>query len=63
MSYLKNNCSSTGFDLVGVSSSLAIFISNSFGTDDLAIIAAFLSCLGDNIALIGASKSACEPKK
>jgi len=50
----SNNCS--GSNLIGLASSLAIIIGNQFDTDDLNILAAFFSSLGDNIALIAATK-------
>ena len=49
----SNNCS--GFNLVALASSLAILISQEFETDELNILAAFFSALGDNIAIIAAS--------
>ncbi len=58
----KNNCSCAGFDLVGLSSSLAFLISNNFDSEDLGILAAFITSLGDNLALIAASKASCESK-
>lgn len=62
MSCLNNNCSYAGLDLVGLSSSLAIFISQTFNLDDLVILSAFFTTLGDNLALISTSKSICESK-
>lgn len=62
MSCLKNNCSSSGFDLVGVSSSLAIFISKNVALEDLSILAALFTTIGDNLALIATSRAACESK-
>lgn len=50
----SNNCS--GHNLIGLSSSLAILISNQFDTDELNILAAFFSSLGDNLAIIAATK-------
>ena len=46
----------SGFNLVLLASSLAILISEEFDTDELNILAAFFSALGDNIALIAASR-------
>ena len=60
MSSLNNNCSCAGFDLIGLSSSIAIFISQNFDTDDLGILGAFFTTLGDNLSLVSASRSACE---
>ena len=62
MSCLNNNCSSAGFDLIGLSSSLAAFISQNVSLEDLVILAAFFTTLGDNLALIATAKSACEAK-
>ena len=39
-------------ELVALSSSLAIAISNEFSKDDLAILAAFFTALGDNLAIL-----------
>lgn len=62
MSCSNNNCSCAGFDLVGLSSSLAIFISQNFDSDDLGILGAFFTTLGDNLSLIYTSRSMCESK-
>lgn len=58
----NNNCSCSGFDLVGLSSSLAIFISQNSSTDDLSILVALFTTLGDNLSLIATSRSVCESK-
>ena len=50
----SNNCS--GYNLVGLASSLAILISNDFDADDLVILATFITTLGDNLALLAATK-------
>ena len=50
----NNNCS--GCNLIGLASSLAIIISKDFNSDDLAILAAFITALGDNLALLAATK-------
>ena len=50
----SNNCS--GINLIGLSSSLAILIGEHFDADDLAILAAFVTSLGDNLALLAATK-------
>ena len=62
MSYLNNNCSSAGFDLVGISSSLSIFISKNVELENLGILAALFTTIGDNLALIATSRAACETK-
>ena len=50
----SNNCSGCG--LVGLASSLAIIISNDFDTDELNILAAFFTALGDNLALLASTR-------
>lgn len=50
----SDNCS--GINLVGLSSSLAILISEQFDADQLATLAAFVTTLGDNLALLAATK-------
>ena len=45
-----NNCD--GYNLVGLASSLAILISQEFDNEDLGILAAFFTSLGDNLALL-----------
>lgn len=59
-----NNCTnnSFGYELIGLSSSLSIAISNQFNADDLGILAAFFSSLGDNLALLSATKAINESK-
>lgn len=47
-----NNMS--GNNLIGLASSLAIIISEQVDSDDLNILAAFFTALGDNLALISA---------
>lgn len=49
-----DNCS--GPNLIGLSSSLAILIGEQFDADELAILAAFITSLGDNLALLAATK-------
>lgn len=39
-------------ELVALASSLAIAISNEFSNDDLIILAAFFTTLGDNLAIL-----------
>lgn len=50
----SNNCS--GYNLIGLSSSLSILIGEQFDADELNILAAFFSTLGDNLALIASTK-------
>ena len=47
---------SNGYNFIALASSLAIIISKEFTTDDLNVLAAFFSALGDNIAIIAASR-------
>ena len=51
---MDNNCS--GYNLVGLSDSLAILISEQFETEDLVILAAFVTSLGDNLALLASTR-------
>lgn len=39
-------------ELIALSSTLAIAMSNEFSKEDLAILAAFFSSLGDNLAIL-----------
>ena len=50
----SNNCS--GYNLVSLAASLAILISKEFDTDELNILAAFFSAVGDNLGIIAASR-------
>lgn len=50
-----NNC--FGYELIGLSSSLSIAISKEFNSEDLGILGAFFSTLGDNLALLSATKA------
>ena len=50
----SNNCS--GYNFVALAASLALLISQEFETEELNILAAFFSAVGDNIAIIAASK-------
>mgnify|MGYP004518229179 CR=1 FL=1 len=49
-----NNCS--GYNLVGLAASLAVIISEQFDADDLDVLAAFVTALGDNLALLASTK-------
>ena len=51
---MDNNCS--GYDFIGLAASLAILISKEFETEELNVLAAFFSAVGDNLAIIAASK-------
>ena len=50
----SDNCS--GYNLIGLASSLAILIGEQFDEDDLNVLAAFFTALGDNIAIITITK-------
>ena len=50
----SNNCS--GNNLIALSSSLAILIANDLNTEDLTVLAAFFTALGDNLALIATTR-------
>ena len=53
----KSNCKNcSGYNLVGLAASLAVVISEQFDADDLAILAAFVTALGDNLALLASTK-------
>ena len=43
-------------NLIGLSSSLAILISENLSLDEIGILAAFFTALGDNLSLIATSK-------
>ena len=55
LSISNNNCTCAGFDLIGLSSSLAIFISQNVDLENLGILAALFTTIGDNLALIATS--------
>lgn len=52
---MLNNLSSC--DLIGLASSLAIVMTNYMSADDASILAAFLTALADNVAIIAIKKS------
>ena len=60
MSFSNTNCSCSGLDLVGLSSSIAALISQNVDTNDLGILAALFTTIGDNLALIATSRAICE---
>ena len=55
-----NNLSSS--NLIGLSSSLAILISEELTVDEISVLAAFFTTLGDNLAII-ATKHSIENSK
>ena len=44
-------------NLIGLSSSLAITISNNLTVDEISILSAFFNSLSDNLAIIATKKS------
>lgn len=44
-------------NLIGLSSSLAILISENLSSDELSLLAAFFTSFADNIAIIAAKKA------
>lgn len=44
-------------ELIGLASSLAIFLGENLSSDEVNILAAFVTSLGDNLAIIAATKS------
>ena len=44
-------------ELIGLASSLAIFLGENLSADEVTILAAFITSLGDNLAIIAATKS------
>lgn len=56
-----NNLSSC--NLIGASSSLSLLISENLSSDETAILGAFFTTLGDNLALIAIAKEKEEQKK
>lgn len=47
----------SGCELIGLASSLAITIGENLSTDDVASLAAFVTALGDNLAIIATQKA------
>ena len=50
----SNNCS--GNNLIALASSLAILIADGLDTNNLSILAAFFTALGDSLALIDTTR-------
>lgn len=46
-----------GSNLIGLSSSLAILLSEELSTDEISLLGAFFTTLGDNLSLIAARQS------
>lgn len=53
----------SGCNLVGLASSLSILLSENLSADDLAILAAFVVTLGDNLAVLATTRALEEEKK
>lgn len=51
-----------GSDLVLLSASIAIGISNDLSADDTAVLSGVFMAIGDNLAIIAAKKQACGNK-
>lgn len=62
---MSNNCTNNcfGYELIGLSSSLSIAISKEFNSEDLGILGAFFTTLGDNLALLSVTKAISESNK
>ncbi len=62
---MNNNCTNNcfGYELIGLSSSLSITISKEFNSEDLGILGAFFTTLGDNLALLSVTKAINESNK
>lgn len=50
-------------NLIGLSSSLAISIGQNLSADEVATLAAFITSLGDNLAIIATQKALEESQK
>ena len=50
-----NTISNSGKNLIGLSSSVAILISENLSTEDIALLGAFFTTVGDNLSLIAAA--------
>ena len=53
----------SGYNLIGLSSSLAILISENLSALDTGILAGFFTGIGDNLAILATSKALEEEKK
>ena len=53
----------SGCDLIGLSSSLAIAIGENLSVEEVTTLAAFVTALGDNLAIIATQKSLEESDK
>lgn len=53
----------SNYNIIALSSSLAISIGKSLDVDELSILSAFITALGDNLAIIATQKSIENSKK
>ena len=51
-----------GYNLIGLSSSLSILISENMSAIDIGILASFIVSLGDNLAVLATTKALEEEK-
>lgn len=51
----------SGCNLIGLASSTAIVISKDLSSDEISLLGAFFTSLGDNLALIAASQATSCP--
>lgn len=51
----NSGCCNLGANLIGLSSSIALFLSENLSSDELAVLGAFFTTLGDNLSLMVAS--------
>ena len=55
-------CNNIGYDLVLISSLLAILISKELTVDDQNLLAALLQSIGDNLSILATVQGICEEK-
>ena len=55
-------CNNIGYDLVLISSLLAILISKELSVDDQNLLAALLQSIGDNLSILATVQGICEEK-
>lgn len=51
------NDSISGANLIGLSSSLSLLLSENLSTEEISILGAFFTTLGDNLSLIAATRA------
>ncbi len=47
----------SGCNLIGLSSSLSIFLAQNLTPDEISVLSAFFTAVGDNLALIASNES------